>query len=424
MRRVCRGFVCGIHGARWAGKGVRSPAAIPDRLKEAIDVYGQTGCPNVHLDNENNYVPQERRQNILNNLVNMRENMISRSRLDRLNKAMDRCCKTDPQSHEWKEAYVFLKTTEYCLELVEVETDRGLFEKGKPLWINLQECEEQRRPYLCKLPNELLVTPICSMNDYQDHYFEKCQVFDSCWFPVPRTGTQWEEFCKLPFPVLATGNFTHMCSLSTVANKESQFGMLLNPGLEAAKFLSYPEMIRTSQKRSVGTLDEPIEGFHESLQVCFDTSKLQYERVHPQDAAKIMVKRLRSRDSYFVPEVAVMELHMLVFRFENIRSVYLQLNPTARWKRLLGSSQRTAYLQLVQFSNDPKEVEVVAKILQQWSYISEFHMDVDIAGTTVLPTEENVTCLMSEQDGPFYRAIEVRVPKESLRKIVGYDDPL
>ncbi|RNF05887.1 hypothetical protein TraAM80_04266 [Trypanosoma rangeli] len=260
-------------------------------------------------------------------IMGSNQNMRNHSTLDCLRAALDAVHNEGPDHEGWKEVYLFLRTAEMCCELQRDSTDA--FPKGKKLWINLDGCEEKRRPVLTQMPNGMLVLPVLSMEDYLDYYFCWVDAFEFCWFPIPRMGTCFEGFCQLPFPVTAVGSMQHFSALATVAFRASQFGILVNPGQHTSKLVTYPEMVELAKQRSMRPkerntdLKSTINGVKEDIFVrnflCgFDTRKLLMKRIEPPQ----LVELLRHRPK--IPPVARLELHLLLFEYESIVKVFVR----------------------------------------------------------------------------------------------------
>ena len=364
---------------RVPNKGIRQLPSVPDRLKDAVAYFGNDSS---FIGEDTPFVPAEKRQNLMKEVMGMQQNLKNVSKLDRLKTALEAARQTPANSNAWKEAYMFTRTSEQCAELIKNEFDD--MPKGNPLWIDMTECEEARLPHLCQMPNGLIVMPSFSFEEYMNHYFQRIGEYDSMWFPVPRMGTKYDDFCSLPFPICCTGKIQNMCSLATIAYERQgsrltsgagQFGLVVNPSQTSTKFLSFPEMIRLAQKETFSA--EEIVGFHPCLQRCFDTSKVNFKRLTLEEAASAMRKRPTA-----VPPVAQLELHLLLFDLDNVKRVYVRNVNTPRWKRLLGKPESMTQIDIVVFEKSREESRKIADRLTGWSFLKEFDSDVHIEVTT------------------------------------------
>lgn len=437
---------------RVPNKGVRTLPAVPDRLKDAVAYFGNDSG---FIGEDTPFVPAEKRQNLMKEVMGMQQNLKNVSKLDRLKTALEAARQTPANSHAWKEAYMFTRTSEQCTELIKSEFDD--MPKGVPLWIDMTECEEARLPHLCQMPNGLVLMPTFSFEEYLNHYFQRIGEYDSMWFPVPRMGTKYDDFCSLPFPVCCTGKIQNMCSLATVAYERQgsslagagQFGLVVNPNQTSTKFLSFPEMIRLAQKETFSA--EEIEGFHPCLQRCFDTSKITFKRLTMKDAVAVMRNRPTA-----VPPVAQLELHLLMFELEHVKRVYVRNVNTPRWKRMLGKPESMTQIDIVVYEKSRENSRSIADRLTGWSFLKEFDSDVHVeittedvgtalgisaeapVGSPAAPSADdasprnvpgslgrNATQLLydNDVDGTMYRKM-VWAQGGSLKSNLGYDDPL
>ncbi|RNF20748.1 uncharacterized protein Tco025E_03656 [Trypanosoma conorhini] len=410
---------------RIPNKGYRIQPAAPDRLKDAVALFG-ADAHNVTLDDPP-YVPEEQRMHMTKEIMGSNQNMKNHSKLDRLRAALDAVHNEGPNHEAWKEVCLFLRTTEMCCELQKDPTD--VFPKGKKLWINLDECEERRLPVLMQMPNGMLVLPVFSMEEYLDHYFCRVDVFESCWFPIPRMGTRFEEFCQLPFPVTAVGSMQHFSALATVALRVSQFGILVNPGQRTSKFITYPEMVELAKQRSMrpkerntdlkrrtNGVEEDI--FDRSFLCGFDTTKLVMKRIEPFQLEELLCHRPR------IPPVAQLELHLLLFEYESITKVFVRTVDRPRWRRVFGASQKMTQIDVVIEGGKPDRA--VFERIKKWSYMREFHSDVHVEFTAVAPKVQEgdeAQAVYETADGKLLREMKA-FRGVTLRKAIGYDEPL
>ncbi|KAG8341843.1 hypothetical protein ERJ75_001736400 [Trypanosoma vivax] len=411
--------------SRIPNKGYRVQPGVPDRLKDAMALFGADGH-NVTPDDPP-YVPEEQRMHMTKEIMTSNQFMRNHAKLDRLRAALDAVHNEGPDHEGWQEVYLFLRTTEMCCELQKDPTD--VFPKGKKLWINLDECEERRQPVLMEMPNGMLVFPVFSMEEYLDHYFGRVDAFESCWFPVPRMGTRYEEFCKLPFPVTAVGSMHHLSALATVSLPASQFGILVNPGQRTSKFVTYPEMVElakqrqmrpkdrnTDLKRKSGSSVEDI--YARTLRCGFDTRKLVMKRVEPAEAEKLIQKRPK------IPQVAQLELHLLLFEFECIAAVYVRTVDRPQWRQVLGAPQMLTQIDVV-IEGSKVDREIFERI-KTWSFMSEFFSDVHIEFTSKDREAKELGGAMKvydSEDGKLLRGMKA-FKGVTLRKSLGYDEPL
>ena len=409
-RQSVRSYLAG----RVPSKGVREQPAVPDRLKNAVSYFGNQATNVVGDDTP--FVPQDKRQNLVREVLGMHQNLKSAAKLDRLKVALAAAQHTLPNSEKWKEVYVFLRTTEQCCELVKDETD--YFPKGSSLWIDLTECEEQRMPHVCQMPNGMLVFPSFSFEEYLNHYFQRLKIFDAVWFPVPRMGSKYEEYCSMEFPVCATGKIANMCTLATVSVSATQFGLGVNLLQGTTKFLTYPEMIRIAQKAPFS--GDTVEGFHPALQRTFDTTKMELKRI--STVAELRAA-LASRPS--IPQIAQLELQLLIFEFVEVEQIFVRTVATPKWKQMLGKSEVMTQIDVVLKQKDAKVSRAVAERLSGWSFLEEFQSDIHFEFGTVVPPADSGAMLLYDGtvDGEMYRSMAAN-NGPSLKSLLDYDAPL
>ncbi|GET92931.1 hypothetical protein, conserved [Leishmania tarentolae] len=418
-------------------KGYRLQPTVPDRMKDAMSTFG-VDMHDVSADDDPPYVQEHQRQRMVQDIMSSSQNLKSLSKMDRLRLALDQV-RNEPAGHEkWNEAYLFLRTTEMCTEVLVNDSD--VFPKGKKLWIEMELCEEKRVPVLMVLPNGMPVLPIFTMEEYMDSYFSRTNVYDSCWFPVPRSGTQWEEFCKLPFPVCVTGNIQHFSTLATVALGHHQLGILVNPGMRSSKFITYPEMVTLTQQRQqkrkhrqlavtqatsadASAAAAPMEErlFDENLMMTFDTNKLPLKRLEPQDLAACMAQRPP------IPPVAELELHLLLHVYPEIDAAYIRTLDRPRWRRALGASEKLTQIDVV-CNTLRKPDKSFFEHLQRWSFMKEFNSDVHVELTSQAPVEEGSTgtfmrVYSNEVDGKLLRAMTT-FKGRTLADQLSFNDPI
>ncbi|RNF19543.1 hypothetical protein TcG_04696 [Trypanosoma cruzi] len=410
---------------RIPSKGYRMQPTVPDRLKDAVSLFG-ADAHNVTPDDPP-YVPEEQRMHMTKEIMGSNQNMKNHGKLDRLRAALDTVHNEGPEHDGWKEVYLFLRTTEMCCELEKDPTD--LFPKGKKLWINLDECEERRRPVLMQMPNGMLVLPAFSMEEYLDHYFCRVDAFESCWFPIPRMGTRFEEFCHLPFPVTAVGSMQHFSALATVALRSSQFGILVNPGQRTSKFITYPEMVELAKQRSMRPKDRNTDLkrksngveediFDRSFRCGFDTRKLVMRRVEPVELEELLRHRPK------IPPVAQLELHLLLFEYESISKVFVSTVDRPRWRRVFNASEKMTRIDVVIEGGRPDRA--IFERIKKWSYMGEFHSDVHVEFTAVSPEAskgDEMQLFYDSSDGKLLRGMKA-FRGITIRRAIGYDDPL
>lgn len=417
---------CRHEGYRVPNKGYRVQPPVPDRLKDALS---QFGCyPDLTTgDADPQYISEEQRPSVMNQIMTGVQHLRNYSKLDRLRTGLDQARTEKPDSSKWDEVYMFLRTTSMCCELQSLEWDS--FPSGQKLWIELEECEEKRLPMLMALPNGMLVVPMFSMEEYLDNYFSRCDVYQSCWFPCPRMGSQREVFEKMTFPVCATGDITKLSALATVALRPYQFAILINPGQRSSKFITYPEMVSLTKEkrlpgknRALSIVDKDGNcRFDSHLVRCFDTSKMPVNRVEPHQVEALMSRRPP------LPPIAQMELHLLLSPFAEIAEVYIRTAERPKWRTYLGASEVLTQIDVV-----PKQGAKVPVLfmehLQRWSYMSEFKMDVHVELNNTAPTSTDghpVMCVYTQEDGRLWRGMcPAREKKPSIAEWIGYHDPI
>lgn len=421
-------------GGRVPNKGYREQPPVPDRLKDAFSQYGSD--PNrVDEGKDPAYVPEEQRQRVLQDVMSSTQNLKNYYKMDRLRAALDRVHNETHEHEGWLEVYMFLRTTELCTELERVPSDT--FPKGHKLWIELQYCEEQRVPPLLEMANGMLVLPVFSMEEYLDHYFSLVRVFESCWFPIPRTGSErWDEYCNLDFPVGCTGGLQHCSTFATVSHPGNQFAILLNAGQRSSKFITYPEMVElakikqaASKDRNLDLKDRNPDGtssdrfvFDPNLMRCFDTRKMPMKRVLASEVAA----KMRARPG--IPPVAQMELQLLLYRYPEIGQVFVRTVERPRWRTMMGGPERVTHIDVVPVpgAKPPKEF---FPHLQRWSFMKEFKMDVHVELTETVPVPVPGSplppplCIYSAADGKFLRDMDT-YHGSTVADSLGYNEPI
>lgn len=420
---------------RIPSKGYREQPPIPDRLKDAFSQFGSD--PNrVDGNQDPVFMPEERRQRMLQSLTSSTQNIKNYHKMDRLRVALDAVHNKAYDDEAWLEAYLFLRTTEFCCELVKTPDD--VFPKGHKLWIELPYCEEKRVPTLLELPNGMIVLPVFSMEEYMDHYFSLVRVFDSCWFPVPRTGSErWEEFCALEFPVGATGALQHYSTLATIAYPEYPFAILVNPGQRSSKFLTYPEMVElakikqaSGKERNLDLKERNADGtlsgrfvFDTNLMACYDTRKMKMKRIEPHE----LQGRMRHRPP--IPPVAQMELQLLLCQYAEISAVWVRSVERPRWRTVLGASGRMTQIEVIPVEGRRPPAEFFSH-LQRWSFMREFKSDIHVELTSTLspdtPGSQHLPppmCLYTAEDGELLRSM-CTYRGITVADAVGYHDPI
>jgi hypothetical protein len=403
-------------------KGVREQPQVPDRLKDAVSYFGNNSQSNVIME-DTPYVPQDKRQNLLKEAMSMQQNMKSMTKMDRFRTAMSAVHELGPDDEGWADVYLFARTTEHCNELVRIPSD--VFPRGAKLWIELESCEERRQPYFLKLPNGMVVLPVFSMEEYQDHFFSRLDIFEPVWFPVPRMGTRYEAFCKMPFPVCALGSIQRQAALATMAIPTSQFGILVNPGQRSSKFLTYPELIYlATQKKHSFIANEGPEPFDRSLKRAFDTTTMPLVRMSPKE----VMEHIKTRPG--IPQVALLELHLLLFNFSEVTEAYVKTVRRPAWKRLMGGPETLTQLDIVvsDTGNHRAWRGELQSVLQNWSFLKEFKTDVhiELLNKRQEPLDPSAMKLYdTHADGTFYRQhASVQKGALSLRQSLDFDAPL
>lgn len=407
------------------GSGYRIQPPVPDRLKDALSNFG-ADTRNIFPDDQDPaFVPEEGRKKMVSELISSTAHLRNHSKLDRLRAALDKVHDCPSVFHDdWKEVYLFLRTTEMCCEVRKVDAD--VFPKGQKLWIDLSECKERRVPSLLELPNGIRVLPIFSMEEYLDHYFSLVDAFESCWFPVPRMGSRWDLFCGMEFPVAATGTLRYHSTLATLAGGEAPVGILVNPGQRTSKFITYPEMVQLTEIMNRRVRDRVLDLsvkqptgewktiFSPGLITTFDTRKMPMKRVSVTEPTK--------RQS-ILPPIAQLELHLLLFQYKEIASVYIRTVERASWKRALGGSQYVTHIDVVPFSPSQKPPVTFVETLKEWSYLKEFSADININLIHAAPTDEKACCVYNQQDGELLRSMET-FKGMTLADTLEFNEPL
>jgi hypothetical protein len=408
----------------------RQPTEIPDRIKDTMAIFG-TDMHNVTSEEDPPYVPEQQRRQMLQEVMSSSQNLKHMSKLDRLRTSLEAVRNQPAGDDKWQEVYMFLRTTEMCTEVMRNDSD--VFPKGQKLWIEMELCEEKRVPVLLKLPNGMPVLPIFSLEEYHDHYLGRTEAFESCWFPVPRNGSQWEVFCKLPFPVCVTGGIQHFSMLATVALGGPQVGILLNPGQRSSKFITYPEMVTLTQMKRQKSKDRNLslktpsaDGstsewvFDVNLMTVFDTTKLPLERLEPQDLPALL------QDRPPIPPVAQLELLLLLYKYEEIQSVYVRTVNRPKWRTVLGASERMTQIDVVCDPAKKPEKEFFSH-LQRWSFMKEFNSDVHVELTSAAPTHDGSTnafmCVFTQKDTTLLRSMAT-FKGHTLADQLGFNEPI
>ncbi|KPA86498.1 hypothetical protein ABB37_00646 [Leptomonas pyrrhocoris] len=397
---------------RVPNKGYRKQATdIPDRIRDAMALFG-ADMSNITSEEDPPYVPEQQRRQMLQEVMSSTQNTMQLSKMDRLRTALDAVRNEPPGDDKWQEVYMFLRTTEMSTEVIRNESD--VFPKAQKLWIEMELCEEKRVPALLKLPNGMPVLPIFTMEEYYDHYLGRTEAFESCWFPVPRAGSQWEEFCKLPFPVCVTGGIQHFSMLATVALGGPQLGILVNPGQRSSKFITYPEMVTLTQMKRQKSKDRNLslktpsaDGgasdwvFDVHLMTTFDTTKMPLVRLEPQDLPALL------KDRPPIPPVAQLELQLLLYKYDAIQSVYIRTVDRPKWRTIFGASEKMTQIDVVCDPANKPDKEFFAH-LQRWSFMKEFNSDVHVELASASPTRDGSSnsfmCVFSQQDAALLRS--------------------
>lgn len=419
---------------RVPSKGYREqPTAIPDRIKDTMAVFG-TDMHNFTADEDPPYVPEQQRRQMLQEVMTSTQNHKHMTKLDRLRTSLDAVRNEPSGCDKWQEVYMFLRTTEMCTEVMRNDSD--VFPKGQKLWIEMELCEEKRVPTLLKLPNGMPVLPIFSLEEYYDHYLGRTDAFESCWFPIPRGGSQWEEFCKLPFPVCVTGGIQHFSMLATMALGGPQLGILINPGQRSSKFITYPEMVTLTQMKRQKSKDRNLslkvpaadgsEGsdfiFDVNLMTTFDTTKMPAVRLEPQELPAL----LRTRPP--IPPVAQLELQLLLYKYEEIHSVYIRTVDRPKWRTVFGASEKMTQIDVVCDPARKPNKEFFAH-LQRWSFMKEFNSDVHVELTSTAPTQDDgltgnsFMCVYGQQDATLLRSMST-YKGHTLADQLGFNEPI
>lgn len=413
---------------RIPNKGYRVQEAVPDRLKDAVSLFGNMP-PNVKEDKDPAFVPEEQRSKLYQSVLSDVTHMKVYGKLDRLRTELENVRNCPAGDERWKEVYLFMRTTEMCCELMREQADT--FPQGQKLWVELEFCEEQRVPTLLELPNGMIVLPIFSMEEYLDFYFSRVGVFESSWFPHPKNGSQWDVFCGLEFPVCGIGSIEHMAMLGTVALGGVQVAVLLNPGQSTSKFITYPEMVHLSKAKRMKVRDRSTQivqtdekgnetfVFDKNTMVVFNTSRWELKRVLPQE----LPSKLKDRPP--IPPIAQMELHLLLYPYPEITHVFVRSVLRPKWRRMMGGPERMTQIDVVSAPGRKPDAEFFEH-LKRWSYMREFNSEVHVELTDKVPEREGAhpfMCVYRAGDGDMLRD-NLTYHGMTISESLAYNEPL
>jgi hypothetical protein len=310
----------------------------------------------------------------------------------------------------WNPVYANLRTSHFCAELHRIPSDPWI--PGKPVWVELNECELRREPYLGRLPNGLLFLPVFCLEEYMIRYFGMVEAWDSLTVPHPRGGSQAQVYNSLPFPVNGAGPLRKLSALATVAIPGVQVPILVNPGQRSSKFLSFPEMHYLEADVSDNWV--PIATFDTKLRAVFNTVSSSFERLTPSQAREhvqqLNAQRLKDRNhadppTRDIPMIAQAELQLLLYNFLQVKSVWVRTVELSRLRKLLSKHQYMVQIDVVTVEGK-RDLEV-EETIRRWSFIDEFELGVNIEFMEVDPPSG--WCLYDTiRDGKLFRQIQAR----------------
>lgn len=379
--------------------GAHGKSKVPDRMRDSFAFFGADGG---FTPDDVAYQPKPQRESMLRGIVNDRKNIKSVASLDKVRIALDAASRKEADGQEWRFVQTLLRTNEFCVELVQHPTDE--FPEADKLYIALDECEVPRQPYLYQLPDGTIVMPVFSYEEYVGHYFQRLNIFESQWFPLPRMGTCFESFKKEQFPVVAHGSLKQLASLATVATPH-QLVMLINPGQENSKFLTYPELLDVAGEKGAELKH------HHALRRLFDTRKWDGRRLGPTEMEP---PKPDAPDHVAVPHIARDELRLLMFDLLALQAVFLYSADGVRH-----------VVVVLDTATAEDEVDVVLERLGRWSYLeeSEEPLEVRCDPASAVPAAHTWTKVYDGANVELLRS-SVVAEKPTLREALGYDAPL
>lgn len=409
-------------------KGYRTPAKVPDRLRDAFS-YFSSDARRFNTDDAP-FLDEQKRQGLMRDVLSLHKNMQSLAKLDRLKLTLDEARFKPPSATEWDTVAVLLRTMELSVEIVPDPSD--VFPKGEKLWIDLSECTERRRPYCIELEDGTVVLPVFSFEEYANHYFQRLKEFEACWFPVPRAGTQAAAFDEMKFPVMAHGPIKKIAALATMSVPNGQFVLLVNPFLPSSKFVTFQEMLNLAKATDEHGNVVPSS---DALRRAFNTTKWNGKRI---DALRVPrpppVSHAASLALPPLPHIARGEMRLLLFDQTAIREVRLRLVDKSVWQRMTTPTSvgHTMTELVVVLHPEPvaQRAEIEERILT-WSYLREVpgqvlvsFVEAAMVGDAASPTASDWgDVVYSEKEALLLRASAHRTGP-TLREMLNYEAPL
>lgn len=437
-----------------SGAHHRQTLRVPDRLRDTVSYFGADAVtfPTDETSNSN----KEQRDQMMRNLMSGHSNTYSHTSIDKLRIALEDCRRREETAPEWRTLWTFMRTMHFCTELVREPFDE--LPEADRLYIDLDTCRDRRRAYVWTMEDGTTVLPVFTLEEYIGHYFQRCKVFESQWFPIPRNGKCFNEYKTMDFPVIAHGGIHHMARLATASAGQRPVLICVNPCQPACKFLTYPEMIEVAEAAKKakpqyvrnegveqsfghtanrGGLRERIELAKEEVAVwrhstalhkVFDATKWSGRRVDPRHLPPPPTVATDGSPLVRVPDVAAAELKLLVFDFLDVTAVHAAEVRRPDNTLLL---RVTAVTQVADGDAAPTPVERVRERLAVWSFLTEADSDTEIA--VVAPTTDGWRAPTVGEDGVIaasrvydastagmLRGTRVEVRK-SVRELLDYD---
>ena len=388
---------------------------VPDRLRGTYEAYGTQ----VRSENDQTYQPHANRSGLFSDVLGKPKNMNSYEKMDKIRAALEKARKETSESPLWADAFRAIRNNHMCCEILALPSDT--YPVGEPRWIDLKECEVARVPYFAQLENGMIVLPVFSLEEYLISYFQRVERWDSISIPQVRAGTQWDPFCKLPFPVLSHGPLQKYCAFATVAVPNLQVGLVLDPYQPWSKFISYPEMLYYAKNKN----DEQLP-FNSNLVQCVNTTKWNFKVVTHDEALTVV-----EADARRIPHIALLEMQLLLFGYPFIEKATVAAREKPVWKRVLsrGDDKFTLIEITVKTSLAQADMDHVAEAVKSWSYLSEYPTTVEVlfstsGGNRKTASDSSETVIFTEDDRKlFTRSVSYR-GVTPLRHKIGFDEPL
>lgn len=432
------------------------PQRRMDRFRDAVGMYSADAIENPPDD-----VPYtsnvSQRTSTVRDMMGIQQQQRSMSQLDKLRMAMDHTMRASPQQSQWDELDDLLRRNDMCVELMKEPHD--VFPVANKLWINLAECDYQRRPMLYGMQDGTVVMPVFTWEEYANNFFLVNDVLESQWFPSPRMGTALDTFKKLEFPVMGHGNIQKLASLATVALRQP-VTMLINPCMNVSKFLSYQEMTSLAMRRpsallsaaslqastpssttssSVATSEKADERLRIFRRV-FDSRSWRGARLSASELPA--PQTFRADDpvlTFRLPLIASTELALRMFQQREVVRVHVDVVPVSKLQAIaaslmMGSPKATCLVITVVLDeplNDAAKKEATEDNLLAWSLVTEESRTRDCR---VVFESDNATggpnvarfgpVVYERKDNGDWLSSAVYVPHQSLRESLRYDAPL